>query len=293
MARWKPDPTFYATPALAGEAPPEDLAYVALLASAGSGKPDAMGVVDTNPASSGYGRLVGQVDLPDGGNELHHFGWNACSSHLCPYAPNAHVERRYLIVPGIHSSRIHIIDTKPDPRRPQIVKVIEPETLAVRAGYTSPHTVHCGPEGIFASALGSTGGDGPGGIFVMDQDSFDVLGKWELDRGPQTLGYDFWWHLGFDTLISSEWGTPNMVQHGVNPEILLAGGYGHQVHIWDLRRRRHQQVLDLGKEQQMTLELRPAHNPTRAYGFLGVVVSLKDLSASIWLWHRDNGTWGI
>jgi selenium-binding protein 1 len=51
-------------------------------------------------------------------------------------------------VPGIHSSRIHIIDTKPDPRNPQIVKVIEPETLAARTGYASPHTVHCGPDGI-------------------------------------------------------------------------------------------------------------------------------------------------
>jgi selenium-binding protein 1 len=83
------------------------------------------------------------------------------------------------------------------------------------------------------------------------------------------------------------------VQNGVNPEILLAGGYGHQLHVWDLRRRRHQQALDLGKDQQMTLELRPAHDPTRAYGFLGVVVSLKDLSASIWLWHRDGGKWRI
>jgi len=43
----------------------------------------------------------------------------------------------------------------------------------------------------------------------------------------------------------------------------------------------------------MALELRPAHDPTRAYGFLGVVVSTKDLSASIWLWHRDNGKWAI
>jgi selenium-binding protein 1 len=43
----------------------------------------------------------------------------------------------------------------------------------------------------------------------------------------------------------------------------------------------------------MALELRPAHDPTRAYGFLGVVVSVKDLSASIWLWYRDNGEWGI
>ena len=43
----------------------------------------------------------------------------------------------------------------------------------------------------------------------------------------------------------------------------------------------------------MTLELRPAHDPAKAYGFLGVVVSLKDLSASIWLWHLDNGKWAI
>src|SRR3954447_23561755 len=53
------------------------------------------------------------------------------------------------------------------------------------------------------------------------------------------------------------------------------------------------QELDLGSEHQMALELRPAHDPTRAYGFLGVVVSLKDLSASVWLWYRDDGKWGI
>jgi selenium-binding protein 1 len=84
-----------------------------------------------------------------------------------------------------------------------------------------------------------------------------------------------------------------MVSKGVNPKILLAGGYGHKLHVWDLPKRRHLQELDLGSEHQMVLELRPAHNPTRAYGFLGVVVSLKDLSASIWIWHLDNGNWGI
>jgi selenium-binding protein 1 len=45
----------------------------------------------------------------------------------------------------------------------------------------------------------------------------------------------------------------------------------------------------LGAEQQMVLELRPAHDPTKAYGFVGVVTSLKDLSSSIWLWHRGHG----
>jgi selenium-binding protein 1 len=293
MPLWRPDPTFYPSPKMAMQAPAEKLAYVALLNGNANGRPDALGVVDLDPGSSGYGRLVGQLDMPHPGDELHHFGWNACSACLCPYAPHPHVERRYLIVPGINSSRIHIIDTKPDPRKPQIVKVIEPETLAARAGYASPHTIHCGPEGIYASALGAPDGNGPGGIFIMDHDSFDVLGKWELDRGPQQLAYDFWWHLGLDTVVTSEWGTPNMVQNGVNPEILLKSGYGHKLHVWDLRKRRHVQELDLGSEHQMALELRPAHDPARAYGFLGVVVSLKDLSASVWLWYRDNAKWGV
>jgi len=293
MAIWRPDPTFYPSPQMAMQAPEEKLAFVAMLNGKNNGRHDALGVVDVDPQSSGYGNIVGQVDMPNAGDELHHFGWNACSACLCPHAPHPHVERRYLIVPGINSSRIHIIDTKPDPRNPQIVKVIEPETLAARTGYASPHTVHCGPDGILVSALGTPDGGGPGGIFVMDQESFDVLGKWELDRGPQKLAYDFWWHLGFDTIITSEWGTPSMVKNGVNPEILLSGGYGHRLHVWDLVKRRHQQELDLGSEYQMALELRPAHDPTRAYGFLGVVLSLKDLSASIWVWYRDNGKWGI
>ena len=37
----------------------------------------------------------------------------------------------------------------------------------------------------------------------------------------------------------------------------------------------------------MTLELRPARDPRKAYGFVGVVISLKDLSASVWLWYKD------
>jgi selenium-binding protein 1 len=121
----------------------------------------------------------------------------------------------------------------------------------------------------------------------MDPQTFDIRGQWEIDRGPQHLAYDVWWHLGLDTMVTSTWGTPNMVRDGINPELLLGGKYGSTLHVWDLRRRRHLQELSLGAEQQMVLELRPAHDPTRSYGFAGVVISLKDLSSSIWLWYRD------
>jgi methanethiol oxidase len=288
MPLMKPDPTFYPSPKMAMQAAPETIAYMALINPSKTGRADALGVVDIDPGSKSYGRMIGQVDMPKSGDELHHFGWNACSSCLCPYAPHPHMERRYLIVPGINSSRVHILDTKPDPRQPSIVKVIEPETVADRAGYAAPHTVHCGPDGVYLSALGAPDGNGPGGTFILDPETFDIRGRWELDRGPQELAYDVWWHLGLDTMVTSTWGTPNMVKDGVNPELLLGGKYGHRLHVWDLRRRRHLQQLDLGAEQQMVLELRPAHDPSKAYGFVGVVISLKDLSSSIWLWHREH-----
>ena len=161
-----PDPTFYPSPRLAMEAPAERLAYVALLNPKQDGRPDGMAVVDVDPASNSYGRVVGRIDMPNVGDELHHFGWNACSSALCPYAPHPHIERRYLITPGLRSSRIYVIDTKPDPRQPKIVKVIEPQQVFDRSGYSRPHTLHCGPEGIYVSALGTPQGGAPGGLFT-------------------------------------------------------------------------------------------------------------------------------
>jgi len=289
--RWKTDPTFYPTARLAMESPPERYAYVAALAPDNQSRADSLFVIDVDTGSGSFGKLLGQVDLPNVGDELHHFGWNACSTALCPYAPHPHLERRYLVVPGLRSSRIHIIDTKPDPTKPEIVKIIEPDEVFARTGYSRPHTVHCGPEGIYVSALGAPDGGGPGGIFLLNHYDFNVLGRWEVDRGPQELAYDFWWHLGHDTLITSEWGTPNKIENGIDPEHLLSSGYGHQLHVWNLRARKHQQVIDLGKEHQLVLELRPSHDPTHTFGFAGVVISLKDLSASIWLWKRSNGKW--
>ena len=290
---FRPDPTFYPSPRLAMQAPAERHAYVTALNPNGSRRPDKIAVVDLDPSSKTYSQIVGGVEMSQPGDELHHFGWNACSSALCPYAPHPHVQRRYLIVPGLRSSRLHIIDTKPDPRKPQIVKVIEAEEIAKRTGYSRLHTVHCGPGGIYVNAIGSSTGDGPGGILILDHDSFEIVGRWEVDRGPQYLSYDFWWHLAQDTMLTSEWGTPNMVEDGLNPELLLGAKYGRRLHVWDLRKRRHKQVLDLGDQYQLPLELRPAHDPTKTHGFVGVVISLKDLSSSIWMWSAHNGAWKI
>jgi selenium-binding protein 1 len=91
-------------------------------------------------------------------------------------------------------------------------------------------------------------------------------------------------------VITSEWGTPKMVEDGLQGDLLLGNKYGHKLHVWDLHKRTHLQEIDLGAEHQMVLELRPAHDPRKAYGFVGVVTSTADLSASVWLWVRgDDG----
>ncbi len=286
MPQLLPDQSFYPSPTMAMQAARETLAYVALL-NPDPEAADAVAVLDLDPESPRYGAPIERVVMPGTGDELHHFGWNACSSCLCPYSSHPHMQRRYLVVPGMRSSRIHILDTQPDPRSPRLVKVIDAAEVIGKTGYSRPHTAHCGPDGIYVNALGDADGNGPGGIFVLDPETFEIKGRWERDRGPQYLSYDFWWHLGQDTMITSEWGTPAMVENGVNPDLLLGGKYGNALHVWDLHTRRHLQKLELGPEYQMVLELRPAHDPTEAYGFAGVVTSLKDLSSSVWVWHRE------
>jgi methanethiol oxidase len=292
MAMTVTDPTFYRSAAEAAAAPREQLAYVVAFDRAGE-RPDALTVIDVDEASPTYGSVVGWADLPTRGDELHHFGWNACSSALKHEGHDMDgLERRYLLLPGLRSSNIHVYDTQPDPRSPRLHKTIDAKELATNAGYSRPHTLHCGPDGIFLSCLGGANGDdGPGGIALLDHATFDVLRAWETDRGPQYLAYDAWWHLNQNIAVTSEWGTPSMVEDGLVPELLLGQKYGHALHFWDLAEGRHLQTVDLGAQHQIVLELRPSHDPDATWGFAGVAVSTEDLSASVWRWHRDGDRW--
>ena len=287
----RPDPTFHATAKLAMQAPREKYAYTLML-SPDFSQPDGLAVVDVNPKSKSYGKIVHTVMMPNKGDELHHFGWNACSSALSPLTGHAFLERRFLIIPGLRSSRIYIVDTKPDPAKAKIHKIIEPKEVFKKTRYSRPHTIHCGPEGIYVSTLGGggkNGTSGPPGIFIMDCETFDVIGRYEMDRGPQDKHYDFWWNLPRDYMVSSEWGLPPQFENGIVPEDLLSNKYGHRIHFWNLRERKNVQTIDLGENHQMALEVRPAHDPVKEYGFLGVVVDTTNLEGSIWTWWREDG----
>src|SRR5687768_3110368 len=89
----------FASPKEAMKAPREKLLFVACTyANTPVNKPDYLAVVDADPASPKYSQVVHRLSMPKPGDELHHYGWNICSS--CHGQPG---DRRYLIVPGLKS----------------------------------------------------------------------------------------------------------------------------------------------------------------------------------------------
>ena len=58
----------------------EALLYVPAIIADGSGRPDYLATVDVDPASPTYSTVIARLPMPHAGDELHHSGWNACSS---------------------------------------------------------------------------------------------------------------------------------------------------------------------------------------------------------------------
>ena len=272
----------YASPEVARQTEPEKVIYVAALyEGTGIDKPDFIAVVDTDPASSSYGQIVGRTDMPNVGDELHHFGFNACSS-----ACHSQLSRDTLVVPGFRSSRIHLLDIT-DPRKPTIKHVIEGEEIKEKLGLSAPHTVHCMPGDIITiSMLGDADGNNPGGFAILDARDFSIAGRWESETPDLQFMYDFWYQPRQNAMVSSEWGAPNTFKDGFNPADVAAGKYGRKLHFWDLEQRKQVQTLDLGDDGWIPLELRWQHDPASAQGFVGVT-----LSSVIKRFHRENGPW--
>src|SRR5688572_26929169 len=275
-------PSFHASPAEAAQAPAERFLYLACLHEGTDvDEPDFIAVVDADPGSDSYGAIVHETPMPNVGDELHHFGWNRCSS-AC-HGP----DRSHLIVPGFASSRIHVLDVASDPRRPRIEKVIEAKELAAKTGYTRPHTVHCMPGGnVVISMLGDRDGNGSGGFAVLDAKTFEVKGRWNNGGAEPAFNYDFWYQPRKNVLVSSEFGEPKAYEDGFDPSHVEAGHYGRKLHFWNLEERRLEQSVDLGDGGLVPLEVRWLHDPDAESGFVGAA-----LSSSIFHFERQDGEW--
>ncbi len=263
-------------------APAEELLYTtALYVGTGVKAPDYLATVDVSPASRSYSQVVHRLAMPTVGDELHHFGWNACGSCL----GDASQSHRYLVVPGFGSGRIHVVDVS-RARSPRLHKVIEPEEIRQKAGLSAPHTIHCLADGhMMISMLGDTQGNGPGGFLLLDE-RFNIAGRWERDAKEMHYNYDFWYQPRHNIMVSSEFAAPNTYGPGFKLEDVQAGKYGRRIHLWDWSGRSLRRSLDLGENGLIPLEVRFHHDPDSTHGFVGAA-----LSSTMWHFHKVNGDW--
>lgn len=270
----------FATPADARQSPREKLAYVVgVYTGTGIQQPDYLATIDLDPNSTTYSKIIHRLPMPNIGDELHHFGWNACAS--------CHGERarRFLVVPGLVSNRIYIIDTE-NPARPKIHQVIEGAEVVSKTKLTAPHTVHCLADGrIMISMLGDDKLQGPGGFLLLDE-KFSIAGRWEADTRGMNYNYDFWYQPRHNAMISSEWAAPATTRPGFQVADVKAGKYGHHVHVWDWKQRRILKSLDLGEQGMIPLEIRFHHNPDSSHAYVGAA-----LSSVMWHLFKKGDDW--
>lgn len=273
----------FASPAEAMQAPRERLLYtLALYTGTGIQKPDYLVTIDADPDSLTFSRVIHRLEMPGIGDELHHMGWNACSS--CH--GDGSMERRYLIVPGVRSTNLHIVDTGDDPRAPSLHKVIEGAEIKAKTDLSAPHTVHCLGSEIIVSMLGDAQGNGPGGYLHLDRD-FNILGRWERSMGDIPFGYDFWYQPRHNVMASSEWAAPNTFMPGFDLEEVGHLKYGRRIHLWDFAKREPMQTFYLGEDGLLPFELRFHHDPTSPHGFCGAALSAN----VIHFWKNGDGEW--
>ncbi|XP_022529634.1 methanethiol oxidase [Astyanax mexicanus] len=257
----------YKSPLDAMKGPREEIVYVpCIYRNTEVRKPDYLATVNVDPKSPNYCKVIHRLPMPNVNDELHHSGWNACSS--CFDDPSK--KRNRLILPSLISSRVYVIDVGTDPHAPRIHKTVEPVDMFWKCDLANPHTSHClGSGQIMISTLGDPSGNGKGGFVLLDGETFELVGNWELPGEARPFGYDFWYQPRHNVMISTEWGAPKRLANGFNPADLEAGHYGQCLHVWDWNTHKHIQTLDLGEEGAIPLEIRFLHDPAAAEGYVG------------------------
>ncbi|KAK0397811.1 hypothetical protein QR680_002280 [Steinernema hermaphroditum] len=258
----------YASPADAINGPKEKVLFVTC-PSLDKTKGDVIATVDVDPDSETYNKIIGKVEFPHKGDEVHHTGWNACSSCYT----DSSAKRSHLVAPCLHSSRVYFIDTA-DPTDLKLAKILEPSDM-LKFDVSFPHTSHCLADGnIMISTLGDAGGNAKGSFLLVDGKTFEPNKIWTSpDSLSPQFNYDFWYQPRRNVMISTEWGTPNFIKGGFNPAHVAEGQYGNKVHVFDWKEHNLLQSIELdGPEGWIPLEVRFLHEPTSPFAFVGTAL---------------------
>uniref|UniRef100_A0A2M4ADU0 Putative selenium-binding protein 1 n=1 Tax=Anopheles triannulatus TaxID=58253 RepID=A0A2M4ADU0_9DIPT len=247
---------------------------------------DYLATVDVDPASPTYCQVIHRTYTNSKGNELHHSGWNTCSScHTVKDAGQPVPVRDRMVLPCLNSDRIFVVDTGSDPRAPKLVKVIEGEVLK-SVNCTAPHTTHCLPNGnIMVSVMGDAEGNALGEFVEFDQ-NLELVGRWTRGERKAACGYDYWYQPYFNVMVASEWGAPKLFRRGFHPtDCDDPTQYGSRLNFYRWQERELFQTLDLGQEGTTPLEIRFLHNPKENQGYVGCA-----LHANVYRFYQKPGS---
>ncbi|XP_055440281.1 methanethiol oxidase isoform X2 [Bubalus kerabau] len=170
----------YPSPLEAMKGPREELVYLpCIYRNTGTEAPDYLATVDVNPKSPQYSQVIHRLPMPNLKDELHHSGWNTCSSCF----GDSTKSRTKLVLPSLISSRVYVVDVATEPRAPKLHKVVEPKEIHAKCDLGYLHTSHCLSSGeVMISALGDPKGNGKGlygqRLYVWD---------WQRHERVQTL----------------------------------------------------------------------------------------------------------
>ncbi|MGZ8781989.1 MAG: selenium-binding protein SBP56-related protein [Gaiellaceae bacterium] len=230
----------------------ERFLYIATIAQSPT-DPDFVAIVGADPRRRDFGQVVDRIDMPNVGDELHHFGYSA--------------DQKRLVVPGLFSNRIHILGIERNGSTMSVDAV--DEALVAKSGYVTPHTVVSTTRNrALVSMIGSATSDTrPGGIAEIDTRTGAFTKHFgpgpvrdEDDLGPKYM-YDFDALHDADFGISTTFGPPALCGGGIDP-----GCLGDEVAVWNVRQRKVTQVASLGKNSG-ALEVRfiERHKVRRAF----------------------------
>lgn len=248
----------------------EKLLYVGAINQGGELDPDMLLVVGADPEQpEHYGKIIHRMDLPTIGDEVHHFGYNA--------------ERTKIILPGLYSHRIHIVNLD-NPLRPYIERVNS--NLVRTSGYTHPHTVIALPNGnnLLTMLGANTASTAPGGMVEICGQTGQFLRSFgpRARRNHQRVGPTYMYDAGYkpelNRMITTTFGLPKDIQGPINVE-----GLGDEVYVWDLQKERVIQRVKLSPNSG-ALEVRWLNGHGIPIGFTNAPGT-----SEIWRWHDLDG----
>ena len=89
---------------------------------------------------------------------------------------------------------------------------------------------------IMISMLGDAQGNAPGGFLLLDE-KFEIVGRWENDLGGMKFNYDFWYQPRHNVMVSQRMGGAEHLHAGLQPRGRRPAKYGREIHFWDFKKQ--------------------------------------------------------